>query len=150
MLTMRTRYALVALARLSERPGAPVLIAELAERGNIPRKFLESILRELKRRGLLKSQRGRGGGYSLSRPAHEISLSSIIQALDGALVPVSCVTRPDQRRCDACREGGVCGVRLVLSDLHEATSRILEKTTLADLMRRTRQAHDETLARRAS
>lgn len=143
MLTMKTRYALKALGILSERPpGESTLIADISEREAIPRKFLEAILRELRQHGLLLAQRGRGGGYRLSRPPEEIALADIIRALDGPLAPVPCLSRSAYERCAECKSEGACGVRLVLKDLHEATSNILEKTTLAHLVRRTREASE--------
>lgn len=139
---MKTRYALQALTQLAERPGSTVLIADLAQRGRIPRKFLEAILRELKQHGLLTSQRGRRGGYSLSLAAGEITLSSVVQALNGALTPAPFAHRAGHQPCEECRNGRACSVRLVLDDLHDATARVLEGTTLADLARRTHEARD--------
>ena len=136
MLTMKTRYALEALTQLAQRPGALVVIAELAESAHVPRKFLETILRELKQHGLLISQRGRGGGYTLSRAAPEITLASIIQALHGPLVPVACVGNAAGSTCETCRDGGTCSVRLVFEPLRTATAQVLEGMTLADLTQR--------------
>jgi Rrf2 family protein len=141
MLTMKTRYALKALGILSERgPDQATLIAEMSEREAIPRKFLEAILRELRQHGLLLAQRGRGGGYRLRKPPEEIALADVIRALDGPLAPVPCLSRSAYQRCAECKSESTCGVRLVLKDLHEATSTILENTTLADLLRRTKEA----------
>jgi Rrf2 family protein len=141
MLTMKTRYALKALAILAERRGdEPTLIAEISEREGIPLKFLQGILRELRQHGVLSAQRGRGGGYRLNKPAEEVTLADIIRALDGPLAPVPCLSRTAYRRCDECRSELTCGVRLVLKDLHDATATILEGTTLADLVRRTQEA----------
>ena len=139
---MKTRYALQALTQLAERPGTTVLIAELAQRGRIPRKFLEAILRELKQHGLLTSQRGRRGGYALNLAAGQITLANIVQALNGALAPAPCANRIPYQPCDECKSGGACSVRLVLEDLHDATAKVLEGTTLADLARRTHEARD--------
>jgi Rrf2 family protein len=136
MLTMRSRYALAALTQLALRPGATVPISELAERGRIPRKFLEAILLELKRDGLLTSQRGPGGGYALNLGPAEITLASIVQALDGALVPSLCSSDNPRLACEICRAGGACSVRLVLVGLQDATAQVLEGTTLADLAQR--------------
>ena len=145
MLTMKTRYALKALGILSERgPGQATLIAEIAEREGIPKKFLEAILRELRQHGLLLAQRGRGGGYRLSKPPEEIALAEIIRALDGPLAPVPCLSRTAYERCPECKSEHACGVRLVLHDLHQATANILENTTLADLVRRTREAANQS------
>jgi Rrf2 family protein len=143
MLTMKTRYALKALGILSERGlQQATLIAEIAEREAIPRKFLEAILRELRQHGLLLAQRGRGGGYRLRKPPEEIALADVIRALDGPLAPVPCLSRSAYERCSECKSERTCGVRLVLRDLHEATANVLENTTLADLVRRTHEAAD--------
>lgn len=147
MLTMKTRYALKALGILAERgQGQATLIADISDREGIPRKFLEAILRELRQHGLLLAQRGRGGGYRLSRPPEEIALAEIIRALDGPLAPVPCLSRRAYERCAECKSEGACGVRLVLKDLHDATANILEKTTLAHLVRRTREASEKSSA----
>jgi Rrf2 family protein len=145
MLTMKTRYALKALTFLAERGDRqPTQIGELAERGEIPKKFLEAILRELKQHGILAAQRGRAGGYMLRRDASEVALADVIRALDGPIAPVPCLSRTAYRRCDECRSESACGVRLVLRDLHQATTSILERTSLADLLAKTREAAAET------
>jgi Rrf2 family protein len=143
MLTMKTRYALKALAFLSERgSGQATLIADIAEREGIPRKFLEAILRELRQHGLLSAQRGRGGGYRLRKPPEEIALAEIVRVLDGPLAPVPCLSRSAYQRCPECKSEQTCGVRIVLKELHDATERVLVNTTLADLARSTRAAAD--------
>jgi Rrf2 family protein len=147
MLTMKTRYALKALVILAERRNRePTLIADLAEREGIPKKFLEAILRELKQHGLLSAQRGRGGGYMLRQSPEDITLLTIIRALDGPIAPVPCLSKTAYRRCEECKSEHSCGVRLLLKDLHEATTRVMEGTTLADLVRRTREAGAEPRA----
>ncbi len=143
MLTMKTRYALKALGILSERGlRQSTLIAEISEREAIPRKFLEAILRELRQHGLLLAQRGRGGGYRLRRPPDQIALADIIRALDGPIAPVPCLSKTAYERCAECKSESACGVRLLLKDLHTATSAVLENTTLADLVRRTHEASE--------
>lgn len=152
MLTKKTRYALKALIVLAElEPGQSALIADIAAREELPKKFLEAILRELKQHGILQAQRGRGGGYSLLKAPQEVTLVSIIRALDGPVAPVPCLSRTAYRRCDECKSERTCGVRAVLSDLHEATMRVLEGTTLADLVRRTHEvaAQEERVGRYA-
>jgi len=141
MLTMKTRYALKALGILAERGmGQTTLIAEISEREGIPKKFLEAILRELRQHGLLLAQRGRGGGYRLRKPPEDIALAEVLRVLDGPLAPVPCLSKTAYERCSECKSERACGVRLVLKDLHDATAGILEKTTLADLVRRTHEA----------
>lgn len=145
MLSMKARYALKALTVLAERgTREPTLIGDLAEREAIPRKFLEAILRELKQHGILSAQRGRGGGYVLRLQPEEVTLAAVIRALDGPLAPVPCLSKTAYRRCDGCRSERTCGVRLVLKDLYEATMTVVEHTTLADLVARTREAASGT------
>jgi Rrf2 family protein len=146
MLTMRTRYALKALTFLAERGDRqPTLIGDLSERGGIPKKYLEAILRELKQHGILSAQRGRGGGYALRKHPSDVSMADVIRALDGPIALVPCLSRTAYRPCDECRSERACGVRLVLRDVHEAMVDALERTTLESLVKRTREALDDAL-----
>ena len=114
MLTMKTKYALKALAQLAQAPdGQPLQIADIAEQDQIPRKFLEAILAELKHHGFLRSRKGRGGGYLLAKPADTISLASVIRVLDGPIAPVPCLSRTAYRPCEGCKDEATCAVRLV-------------------------------------
>jgi Rrf2 family protein len=141
MLTMKTKYALKALAQLAAgAEGEPLLIAEIAEREDIPLKFLQLILRELKQHGILRSRKGRGGGYLLARAPESVSLATVIRVLDGPTAPVPCLSKTAYHRCEGCRDETTCGIRLVLRDVHEATLRVLEHTTVADLARLSRLA----------
>jgi Rrf2 family protein len=134
---MKTQYALKALAMLARTdPGKPLLIAEMAERERLPKKFLELILRELRQHGILDSRKGRGGGYLLRRNPEEITLAQIIRILDGPIAPVPCLSQTAYRRCDGCVDERTCGLRVVLKELYEANLRVLERTTLADVARR--------------
>jgi Rrf2 family protein len=138
---MKTKYALKALTHLARaKQGEPVLIAEIAEREGIPRKFLELILRELRQHGILDSRKGRGGGYALRREASSITLASVMRVLDGPLAPVPCLSRTAYRRCDGCLDESSCGVRLVMADLYAKTTEILETTTIADMVARMERA----------
>jgi Rrf2 family protein len=144
MITMKTKYAMRALAYLAQAPpGEPVLIAEIAEREEIPLKFLQLILVELKQHGFVRSKKGRGGGYLLAGDPAELPLARVIRALEGPIAPVPCLSRTSYQRCEGCKDESTCGVRLVLQDLYEASVRILEATTLADLVMRTRLAARE-------
>lgn len=139
MLTMKTKYALKALAVLANAPeGEPVLIATIADQEDIPLKFLQLILRELRQHGVLSSRKGRGGGYSLAKPASSISLSSLIRILDGPIAPVPCLSKTAYRRCEGCKDEATCGVRMILREAYEATLKVLETRTLADLARMAR------------
>lgn len=136
MLSRKAKYGLKALLALAGEAGrGPVLIANLAEREAIPKKFLEAILLELKRRGLVQSQKGRGGGYFLRRAPVDITFGDVIRALDGPLAAVSCVSRTAYMRCTECVDERACGVRLAMKQVRDATSDILDHTTLADINR---------------
>lgn len=147
MLTMKTKYALKALAMLANEPaGEPLLIATIAEKEDIPLKFLQLILRELRQHGVLRSRKGRGGGYYLGKSPESISLSALIRILDGPLAPVPCLSKTAYQRCEGCKDESTCGVRLILREAHDATVRVLENRTLADLARATRTAEGESAA----
>jgi Rrf2 family protein len=146
MLTMKTKYALKALGQLaSAPPGEPMLIADIAEREGIPRKFLEAILVELKQHGFVRSRKGRGGGYALAKNPDTVTLASIIRVIDGPIAPVPCLSRTAYRRCDGCKDEATCGVRLVLRDAHAASVQVLEGVTLADMAQRQKEALRESL-----
>lgn len=141
MISRKTKYALQALGLLAEsRPGEPVLIAVLAERENIPRKFLEAILVELRKGGVLQSRVGRGGGYLLAAPAREITIARIIDILDGEPVSLPCLDDQHPVRCDECADLHTCGTRLVMADVKQAVANTLGGLTLADLVERSRAA----------
>lgn len=144
MITMKTKYALKALGYLAMAPpDAPVLIAQIADREDIPRKFLELILAELKQHGFVRSRKGRGGGYYLAVAPQKISVAAVMRVLDGSLAPVPCLSRTAYQRCEGCRDEATCGVRLVLQEMYEASVKLLESTTLADFVERTRKAMRE-------
>lgn len=137
MITMKTKYALKALCRLAlSQTGEPVLIADIAEAENIPRKFLELILGELKQHGILQSRKGRGGGYLLAKNPDTITVASVLRVLDGPIAPVPCLSRTAYQRCAECVDEATCGVRLILKDAHAASLQVLENTTLADMVER--------------
>ena len=133
MLSQKARYALKALYVLVARPpGETVMIADIAHEGRVPRKFLEQILLDLKRRGIVHSQRGKHGGYSLGRAPAEISFAEVIRTIDGPLALSPCVSVTAYRRCDDCTDEATCVTRKVLLAVRDATANILEKRTLVE------------------
>ncbi|MFC3077527.1 RrF2 family transcriptional regulator [Phenylobacterium terrae] len=131
MLSQRARYALRALVHLASRADArPAAIAEIAEEAAAPRKFLEAILLELKRRHLLVSSRGRFGGYALARPASEISFADVIRALDGPLALAPCASKTAYRPCETCPSVEDCPIHPALVRAREAMAQVLEAWTL--------------------
>ena len=144
MLTMKTRYALKALAHLATSPPAePVLVAEIAEHAGVPRKFLELILAELRKEGFVRSKKGRGGGYCLAAAPEKIALASVMRVIDGPLAPVPCVSEKAYSPCEECVSQEVCGTRLVMKDVRDAVARILDATTIAAVLARLEAAGRE-------
>jgi Rrf2 family protein len=135
MLSQKARYALRAMLHLAAKPkDDPQQIADIAESANVPRKFLEQILLDLKRRGLVHSVRGRHGGYQLGRDPKEIDFAEIIRIIDGPLALSPCASRTAYRRCDDCTDEATCGIRKALVDVRNSTAKILEQHSLADAL----------------
>jgi len=132
VLTRKSKYGLKALLLLArEHERGPILASEIAERERIPEKFLQGILLELKRRGLVRSKRGHGGGYQLARDPATINFGEIIRTLEGPLALTPCVSQTAYHRCDECADERTCGIRLVMKIVRDETSRILEGSNLA-------------------
>lgn len=140
-LSKRGEYGLKALIDLAASEGEDVIrIRELAEREQIPVKFLEQILLSLKHAGLLQSRRGANGGYYLARSPEEITLGQVVRVLDGPLAPIRCVSQMAYERC-VCEDENTCGLRLAMLDVRNAISNILDETTLAQAARRGTRGH---------
>ena len=139
MLSKKLKYGLRAMLALAEHPGgAPVQASELAQRQRLPGKFLEAILLDLTRHGLLQSKKGRGGGYVLGRKPGDITIGQIIRVLEGPLALVPCVSQTAYARCDECLDEETCGIRVAMKEVRDATAHILDNTTLAGLTARVR------------
>ena len=141
MISKKTKYALKGLLYLGRKYNqGPVLISDLARDERIPKKFLELILLNLKNNGVLQSRKGKGGGYYLGKPPREISVGNVIRILEGPLAPVPCVSESAYARCLECLDDRSCGIRLVMKDVRDAISNILDKTSLADMLEREEKA----------
>lgn len=136
MLSKKAKYALKALLLMAAEPErGPILISEISRRERIPRKFLELILLELRRPGILESKKGRGGGYSLARPPAAITFGQVIRVIDGPLAPVSCVSQMAYRPCSECLDEDACAIKVVMQEARDALAAILDDRTLADALR---------------
>jgi len=113
----------------------PVLIGTLAREEAIPIKFLEAILLDLKGRGLLDSKMGRKGGYFLNRPPSGITIGSIIRVIEGPLAPLPCASESAFKACEECEDVENCGTRIIMRRVRDAISDVLDRTTLADLIK---------------
>lgn len=135
MLSQKCKYALQALLVLArENSDELLLVSDIAERENLPKKFLEAILLELNRNGLVRSRRGRGGGYALAKPADLITFGQVVRIMDGPLAPLSCVSVNYYRKCDDCRDEQSCEIRRVMRRVRDAVARELDGTSLAQAL----------------
>jgi Rrf2 family protein len=138
-VSKRGEYALRTLIHLGRAAaqGQPLVrIATLAEQEDIPVKFLEQILLQLRDEGLLASRRGRNGGYFLHRPMHKIRIGDVIRLIDGPLAPISCASVTAYAPC-SCPDEARCGLRLLMLEVRNAIAGILDQRTLADVVRAT-------------
>lgn len=137
-LSVRGEYALRALAVLGAHFGGEVVrIQFISEQQNIPKRFLEQILNDLKAGGFVESRRGVAGGYRLSVSPDQIPLAKVIRHLEGALAPVSCVSERFYAKC-SCPDEALCPLRSVMKEVRDAIAKILETTTVAELVLRAR------------
>jgi Rrf2 family protein len=134
MLTNKGKYGLKALVHLARLPeGGSAFGVQIAEANQIPKKFLEAILLELKNAGMVRSKKGPGGGYALAVPATDISVGRIVRAIDGPLAPLRCASRTAYQPCDDCEDIASCTVRLAMLEVRDAMAEVLDRTTLAEL-----------------
>ena len=141
MLSQKARYALHALIVLAQHDGEePMQIADIAEEARVPRKFLEQILVDLKRRGIVRSQRGRAGGYFIGRSPKDISFADVIRTIDGPLALAPCVSVTAYHKCDDCVDEATCSIRKVLMAARDATAEVLESRTIAQAVATARKA----------
>jgi Rrf2 family protein len=136
MLTQRSRYGLRAMLLLAKEPrgGAPIPMSRIAREAQVPRKFLEIILTDLRGAGLVDSTRGKQGGFLLAKPPHLISFGDIIRVIEGPLALIPCVSRTAYKRCKDCKDEATCEIRRAMMDVRDDTARILDGRSLADTM----------------
>lgn len=132
-LSMRTDYALRALFTLVEHHGGkPIPINELARRNDIPKRFLEHIMLDLKERGWVDSMAGKRGGYLLAKNPGRITMGEVVRHFDGYLAPIACVSVTDYKRCS---QEPVCRFRRVMLEARNVVAKLMDSATLADVMR---------------
>ncbi len=135
MISQKAKYAFKALFHLAEQPqGTSVQIEDIATRAGVPRKFLEHILLDLKRKGMVASRRGRSGGYVLAQDPSEMTVGNVLRAVDGPIAPLPCISRSAYRRCEDCSNEKTCIVRRLFADTYAATLLLMDGTTLADAL----------------
>ncbi|WP_404406691.1 RrF2 family transcriptional regulator [Pelagibacterium halotolerans] len=133
MISQKSRYALRALVALTRAGhGNSLMISEIAVDQDIPKKFLEQILLELKRNGIVMSKRGKSGGYLLLKEPADISFGEVLRIIDGPIAPLPCLSKIAYRRCKDCKDEDECEIRHVFAKVTDATRAVLDRTTLAD------------------
>lgn len=131
MLSQKGRYALKALTYMAHKYGSgPSQVSAIAESETIPRKFLETIMSDLRRVSLVTSVRGKSGGYMLARPPEQIMFGDVIRATDGPLAMLPCVSKNFYRRCEDCVSEDLCAIRKVMALVRDEMSTILDNTSL--------------------
>jgi Rrf2 family protein len=137
MLSRKTRYAMNALVYLGGLDNRhPVPIAEIARASNAPRKFLETILLELKKAGILASKRGKGGGYYLLKHPKQVTLAEVMSVLDGPLALIPCASSRYYEPCKECKSEEACGMRFFFLELRQKTDAVLKRATLKKIIER--------------
>ncbi len=133
MLTKKGKYGIKALLHLAQLPpGQLAFVADVASINNIPKKFLDAILGELRNAGFVQSRKGKGGGYRLARAAEEIMVGHVVRVLDGPLAPISCASRTRYEACEDCGEE-TCQVRHMMLEVRQAIADVLDGRSLASL-----------------
>ena len=133
MLTNKGKYGLKAMVYLAGfEPGELAQVADIADRNAISKKSLDHILSELRLAGFVYSKKGKGGGYALARPPHEIMVGDIIRVLDGPLAPIPCASVRAFRPCDDCEDLRTCAVRLIMLEARNAIASVLDNRNLAE------------------
>jgi len=133
MLSKKAEYSLCALIMLARNYNkGPILISKIAESENIPKKFLENILYELKSLGVVMSKKGKGGGYFLKKKPEKVNLVDIIRHFDGAIALLPCVSDKYYKKCCHNKDENICGLKYILKKVRDESVRILENNTLAD------------------
>ena len=150
MLSKRSKYAINALVYLAraakDNADRKVQVSEISEQQNIPRKFLEAILLDLKNAGILGSKMGRGGGYYLRKPTTEVNLAEVYRIFDGAIGLLPCVTYQYYEKCEECRDEETCGIREAILEVRNKTVEILKENTLQAILDR----EDQKIAEKGS
>jgi len=151
MLTAKAKYSLKALVHLARlEPGATTQAMDIAQAHNIPKKFLDAILGDLRNAGIVFSKKGPGGGYMLARAPSDIKIGQVIRTMDGPLAPIPCASRTAYRPCRDCNSVKSCTIRLTMAKVRDAMSDVLDRLTIADMVAQSDGSNVALLKRRSS
>ncbi len=136
MLTQKTRYSMLAMAKLAKEYGkGTLMINEIAESEKIPKRFLESILLELKKNGYLGSKLGKNGGYYLMKNPQDVSLLDIVQLFEGSIAMLKCTSEKYYQPCEHCKDEATCEIKHTFGDIRDYTLKRLASTSIASLVK---------------
>lgn len=133
MLSMKAKYAIRALSLLAQNEKKMLSGKAIAKAADVPQKFLEAIMLQLKHEGLVDSKRGIFGGYFLKVPARDITLGSLIRIIDGPLAPIRCASQSAYQKCDDCVDETSCSIRKVMVEVRNAIADVLDNKTIRDM-----------------
>lgn len=137
MISKKTKYAINALVYLAKKEDKkPIRISDISESQNIPQKFLEAILLDLKKAGILASKKGKGGGYYMLKAPKDVNLAEVMRLFDGAIALLPCVTYNYYERCEECIDEETCGIRDVFYEVRNKTVELLKKADLEQIIKR--------------
>jgi len=135
MLSKKAQYSFYALTYLAKNiDKGPILISEIAKAEQLPRKFLETILLDLKNMGIVNSKKGKGGGYYLIKEPENITVADIIRSFDGAIALLPCATYNYYEKCSQCRDEKLCGMLSVIKSIREETVKVMKQYTIKDIV----------------
>lgn len=135
ILSKKTRYAMLALTRLAKEYGkGAILISDIAKSENLPQRFLENILQELKKLGIVGSRMGKSGGYYLIQDPKEIKLVTVVRHFEGTIAMMYCISEKAYQPCEFCKDESTCQIRRVFKKIRDNTYDILEETSLYSLI----------------
>jgi Rrf2 family protein len=139
MFSTKAEYGVRVMAHLAGRPSdEPTSLGSIADAEGLPLAYLEHLVQRLRRAELVESRRGAYGGYSLARPAEEIPMAEVVQALEGAIAPIECISSDADGSLVCAREGeSPCPTKLLWTRVQGSIVRTLNEMTLADLVRPT-------------
>lgn len=133
MISKKMKYALKALIQIANKTEDYAKASDIAERGHIPKKFLEQILLELKKGHIISSKQGNVGGYYFVKKTKDVTLADVYRLIDGPIALVQCASKNFYEKCDDCPNEDTCSIRLALLEVRDETLRILEKRNIEDL-----------------
>jgi Rrf2 family protein len=139
MLSKKCKYAIHALVHMGHQPEERFLIKDISEACSIPKKFLEAILLDLNRAGILGSKQGKGGGYYLRRKTNEVDLAEVVRLFDGAIALVPCATFKYYERCAECEDEITCSIRHAFLKIRNETVEMMKRDTIEDLVKTERK-----------